>query len=376
MILLINQLDEHNEGNILATIRYKANEVIFIRQKNQEDLMNNIKEYYNKNFPRIKMYDVIIEEGEVGKLTDLIQENKSDSVIVNLTGGKRINSLTLLEISIKNNLKAVYTDVKNKKIYTFSDGIDLVYEDFSDLDIDDIINAAGAQLVEDSSNLCKKKDLIYLSEQIYKHLDIWNKHKLNLYDGNIFKHIEDCPTKIIINIKAITKDEKILLDNILNKLKEMNELNFEDKNGEIEVTFLNRYIKGFIFKSGTWLEIATSNLINKIKEIDESRNGVVFLWSNENKTVRNEVDVVAIKDSVPIIISCKDSEKYNEMALNELNVYSNKIGGENAYKILVATKEPSKGPVSIRAKEMGIHIVIFDGDENKFIDNIREIIKI
>lgn len=376
MILLINQLDEHNEGNILATIRYKANEVIFIRQKNQEDLMNNIKEYYNKNFPRIKMYDVIIEEGEVEKLTDLIQGNKSDSVIVNLTGGKRINSLTLLELSIKSNLKAIYTDVKNKKIYTFSDGIDLVYEDFSDLDIDDIINASGGQLVEDSSNLCKKKDLIYLSEQIYKHLDIWNKHKLKLYDVNIFKHIEDCPTKISINIKSITKDENILLDKILKKLKEMNEITYEDKNGDIEVTFLNRYIKGFIFKSGTWLEIATNNLINKIKEIDESRNGVVFLWSNENKTVRNEVDVVAIKDSVPIIISCKDSEKYNEMALNELNVYSNKIGGKNVYKILVATKEPSKGPVSIRAKEMGIHIVIFDGDENKFINNIKEIINI
>ena len=376
MILLINQLDEHNEGNILATIRYKANEVIFIRQKNQEDLMNNIKEYYNKNFPKIKMYDVIIEEGEVEKLTDLIQGNKSDSLIVNLTGGKRINSLTLLELSIKNNLKAIYTDVKNKKIYTFSDGIDLVYEDFSDLDIDDIINAAGGQLVEDSSNLCKKKDLIYLSEQIYKHLDIWNKYKLKLYDVNIFKHIEDCPTKISINVRSIAKDENILLDKILKKLKEMNEISYEDKNGDIEVTFLNRYIKGFIFKSGTWLEIATNNLINRIKEIDESRNGVVFLWSNENKTVRNEVDVVAIKDSVPIIISCKDSEKYNEMALNELNVYSNKIGGKNAYKILVATKEPSKGPVSIRAKEMGIHIVIFDGDENKFINNIKEIINV
>ena len=63
------------------------------------------------------------------------------------------------------------------------------------------------------------------------------------------------------------------------------------------------------------------------------------------------------------------------MALNELNVYANKIGGKNAYKILVATREPSKGPVTIRAKEMGIHIVIFDGDENKFINQIRKILE-
>ncbi|MDU2673808.1 MAG: DUF1887 family CARF protein [Clostridium sp.] len=374
MGLLINQLDEHNEGNILATIRYKVSEVIFIRQKEQIDLIDNIKSYYEKNFPMVKMYDVIIEEGEIDKLSDLINKNKGDELIVNLTGGKRINSLTLLELSIKNNIKAIYTDIKNKKIYTFNNGIDLTYEEFDDLDINDIINAAGGALVEDSSDLCKKKDLIYLSEQIYKNLDIWNKYKQRLYDTNIFKHIEESPDKIQINIKSLTEEEKLILKNILKKLKEMDELQYDEKNDDIEVTFLNKYIKGFIFKSGTWLEIATNNLINKIKEIDESRNGVVFLWSNENRTVRNEVDVVAVKDSVPIIISCKDSEKYNEMALNELNVYANKLGGKNAYKILVATREPFKGPVSIRAKEMGIHIVIFDGNENKFISNIKAII--
>ena len=374
MKLLINQLDEHNEGNILATTRYNVGEVIFIRQKNQVDLIDNIKKYYDKNFPTIKMSDVIIEEGEINKLVDLVTRNNNCDLLINLTGGKRINSLTLLELSIKNNIKAIYTDIKNKKIYTFKNGIDLTYEEFDDLEIQDIIDASGGELVEDSSELCKKKNLVYLSEQIYRHLDIWNKHKQRLYDTSIFKHIEEAPNKIKININLLTDEERKLLNNILNKLKEMNEIQYTKKGEDIEVLFLNKYIKGFIFKSGTWLEIATNNLINKIKEIDESRSGVVFLWSNHNRTVRNEVDVVAIKDSVPIIISCKDSEKYNEMALNELNVYANKIGGKNAYKILVATREPSKGPVSIRAKEMGINIVIFDGNENKFINTIKAII--
>ena len=118
----------------------------------------------------------------------------------------------------------------------------------------------------------------------------------------------------------------------------------------------------------------TDLVILDIKEIDECRNGVIFLWNNGRKTVRNELDVIAVKDSVPICISCKDSDKYNEMALNELNVYANKIGGKNAYKILVATKEPIKEPVKMRAKEMGIHLVIFDGNEEKFINKIRKII--
>ena len=41
-MVLINQLDEHNEGNILATIRYNVNEVIFIMQKEQKDLIDFI----------------------------------------------------------------------------------------------------------------------------------------------------------------------------------------------------------------------------------------------------------------------------------------------------------------------------------------------
>ena len=136
----------------------------------------------------------------------------------------------------------------------------------------------------------------------------------------------------------------------------------------------NDYIKAFIFKSGTWLEIETNKLINKIEEIDESKNGVMFLWNDENQSIRNELDVVAIKDSVPIFISCKDSDKYNEIALNELNVYASKFGGENSYKILVATKEPIKSTIRIRAKEMGIHLIIFDGNEEKLIKEIKSII--
>ena len=158
-------------------------------------------------------------------------------------------------------------------------------------------------------------------------------------------------------------------------MKEMNEIVFSKNNDKVKVRFLNNYIKGFIFKSGTWLEIETNKLINSIEEVDEAKNGVMFLWNDGNQSVRNELDVVAVKDSVPIFISCKDSDKYNEMALNELNVYANKIGGKNAYKILVATKEPIKEPVKMRAKEMGIHLVIFDGNEEKFINTIRKIIK-
>lgn len=373
--IIITQLDEHNEGNILATKKFNPCEVYYIIDKNDENNMKSVREYYSNNFKNTKLNEIVILQGDINALSNLVQKVKDKKVIINLTGGKRINSLMLLDICIKDNLLALYINIKDKLMYEFNNGVKLLEESFEDLEIEDIVNAGGGKIVEDSSELCNKKDLVYFSKEIYSNLSIWHKYKQRLYESTIFQHDEINPKRIYINKDNLLKEEWDLVNKILIKFDEMKEIKYKTEGNKIIIDFQNGYLKGFIFKSGTWLEIATNNLVNSIKEIDEAKNGVVFLWNGENKTVRNELDVVAVKDSVPICISCKDSDKYNEMALNELNVYANKIGGDNVYKILVATKEPIKSPVTIRAKEMGIHIVIFDGNENKFINTIKQILK-
>lgn len=373
--VLINSLDEHNEANILATKELNPSKVYYIRSKDDFDKMKVVTEYYKNNLSTIEIKEFIVDEGDNRQLEEIINEVKNKNIIVNLTGGKRINSLILLDLCIKNKITAIYINIKKKVMYEFKDGVNLTDKSFEDLDIEDIVKAAGGKIVEDSSELCNKKDLIYFSEQISKNLSLWHEHKQKLYEASIFEHDSNEPQKIYIHKENLSEKEINLLNIILNKLYEINEITYKEEANKVIVNFNNNYLKAFIFKSGTWLEIETNKLVNKVDEIDESKNGVMFLWNEKNNSVRNEVDVVAVKDSVPIFISCKDSDKYNEMALNELNVYANKIGGPNAYKILVATKEPLKLPVRTRAKEMGIHLIIFDGDENKFIKEFKNIIK-
>ena len=373
--ILINQLDEHNEGNIIATKKFRVKEVIFLRGKDEEKAIKSIKVYYESYMPNIIFTEVIVEEGDIKGLTNIIAENKDSNIMVNLTGGKRINSLILLGLCNKNKIRTIYVDIKNKHIYTIGNEIEIVKEEFIDLEIVDIIEASGGSIIEDSTNLCDKEDIRYLTKKIYSNLSLWNKYKQKLYDGNIFISDYKDSRKLIVNIESLDDYEKELLDKIIKKLIEIGGISCKKINeNKIEVLFLKSYLKGFLFKSGTWLEIATNILVNEIQEIDQVRNGVIFLWNDNVEGVRNEVDVVAIKDSVPICISCKDSDKYNENALNELNVYSTKIGGKKAYKILVATKEPIKGAVRERAKEMGINIVIFNGNEEEFKSNIKKIL--
>ncbi|MEG0856786.1 MAG: DUF1887 family CARF protein [Terrisporobacter sp.] len=374
--ILINQLDEHNEGNILATKKFHAKEVIFLRGKDEEKTIKTIKTYYETFMCNVVFNEIIVEEGDIEVLTRLIKENKEKDILVNLTGGKRINSLILLEVCNENDVRSIYVDIKSKHLYTMDNKIEILREEFGDLEIVDIIEASGGSIIEDSTDLCDKEDLRYLTKQIYNNLPLWHKYKQKLYDSNIFFHDYKDSRRIVVNIESLELEEKDILDKIMKKLIDIKAINCTKiNNSETEVIFLKSYIKGFLFKSGTWLELATNILVKEIDEIDEVKNGVIFLWNDDIKGVRNEVDVVAIKDSVPICISCKDSDKYNENALNELNVYSAKIGGKKAHKILVATKEPIKAAVKDRAKEMDINIVIFDGNEIEFKNKIREIIK-
>ena len=65
MTLLINQLDEHNESGIIYLIKNKVEEVLFLYDTEQEDLMKSIKEYYSSNFSNIKLYEERITEGNI-----------------------------------------------------------------------------------------------------------------------------------------------------------------------------------------------------------------------------------------------------------------------------------------------------------------------
>jgi len=372
--VLINQVDKHNEFNILATRRYNPGKVIFIYKKEDESCLKSLKKYYNTYLPSISFQEYVVIEGDIKELSRIIYDNKSKCILVNLTGGSRINSLEMLHICKNNSIKSLYIDIKNKYLYTFDNEVEIIKEEFEDLELYKIIKASGGEVVNDSTELSSKDDLILITKEIYKNLDLWHMYKQKLYDPNIFIHYAEDSQIIDINLELFNKQEKDILNKVLIYLKKIGGIDYSNEKEKIRVFFKNKYLKSFIFKSGTWLEVATNNIINEIEEIDEVRSGVIFLWSDKSKVVRNELDVVAVKDSVAICISCKDSDKYNENALNELDVYSNKIGGRNVYKILVATKEPIKLSVRDRAKEMGISLIIFDGNEEKFKRQIKEAI--
>ncbi len=371
--ILINLFDVHNENGLIAIDKFKPDKVIYLIDHTKYDSYEQTYEFCKRMFNDVTFESFKIRNGDISGINELIN-SINDEIIVNVTGGDRINSLILLNVALYKKCNIIYIDILTKTIYRFGSNLSKSNEEISDFYISDILKTSGSEIIMDSTELSNDKEVICITKRIYENLDVWYKYKKVLYNTQAFIHDYFNENRITVDLKYLNAEEIKLLRICLDYLDKLKSIKYEENKNIIKVYFLNRYIKGFIFKSGTWLEVLTNMVINEIRGIDEVKNGVTFLWNEQQGKIRNELDVLAVKDSVLICISCKDSEKYDENALNELEVYSKRIGGKSTKKILVATKPPCKKCVYERAKAMGIHLVIVDSDINTFRKNLSNII--
>ena len=374
---IITILDEHNESSILLAEKLKPKEIIYLYKKDEElKVLNSLRQFYLNKFPNCNFSDEKLGKNTISSIEEIIKRMKSKNTAICLNQGDKKDILIMYTLALKHNIDGFFLDIPKEELLKLNlESVKCEKCNFVDLDVEDIIDSIGASIVVDSTEMSEINIIETMTNYIASNLDLWKKYKIRLSDNSVFIHDESNPRSIKIDKELLSKEEVVILDNILNFLEKNGQIKVKELDQCLKVTFQNEFIKGFIFKSGTWLEVLTKNIIEEIKSIDDIKSGLLFLWNDKESRVKNELDVVAIKDSVLICVSCKDSKKYDEVALNELNVYSEQLGGENVIKILVATQPPIKSSISKRAKEMGINLVVFDGNKKAFKEELEKIIK-
>lgn len=374
---IITILDEHNESSILLAEKLKPKEIIYLYKKDEElKVLNSLRQFYLNKFPNCNFSDEKLGKDIISSIEEIIKRMKSKNTAICLNQGDKKDILIMYTLALKHNIDGFFLDIPKEELLKLNlESVQCEKCNFVDLDVEDIIDSIGASIVVDSTEISEINIVETMTNYIASNLDLWKKYKIRLSDNSVFIHDESNPRIIKIDKELLSREEVMLLDKILNFLEKNGQIKVKELEQCLKVTFQNEFIKGFIFKSGTWLEVLTKNIIEEIKSIDDIKSGLLFLWNDKESRVKNELDVVAIKDSVLICVSCKDSKKYDEVALNELNVYSEQLGGENVIKILVATHPPIKSSISKRAKEMGINLVVFDGNKKAFKEELEKIIK-
>ncbi|EHK2339184.1 TPA: Card1-like endonuclease domain-containing protein [Clostridium perfringens] len=374
---IITILDEHNESSILLAEKLKPKEIIYLYKKDEElKVLNSLRQFYLNKFPNCNFSDEKLRKDTISSIEEIIKRMKSKNTAICLNQGDKKDILIMYTLALKHNIDGFFLDIPKEELLKLNlESVQCEKCNFVDLDVEDIIDSIGASIVVDSTEISEINVIETMTNYIADNLNLWKKYKIRLSDNSVFIHDESNPRIIKIDKELLSREEVMLLDKILNFLEKNGQIKVKELEQCLKVTFQNEFIKGFIFKSGTWLEVLTKNIIEEIKSIDDIKSGLLFLWNDKESRVKNELDVVAIKDSVLICVSCKDSKKYDEVALNELNVYSEQLGGENVIKILVATHPPIKSSISKRAKEMGINLVVFDGNKKSFKEELEKIIK-
>ncbi len=107
---------------------------------------------------------------------------------------------------------------------------------------------------------------------------------------------------------------------------------------------------------------------------DDVEASLSFLWDKKRKA-GNEIDVIGIKDNQLYVISCKDRNHLEPEFINELYSNANHLGNETAVKILFTTAAPRRGIID-KAKEFGVHIVIYSFDSDKTLEQLRKLISL
>lgn len=373
---IISLLDEHIEGTLLIIKRLPIEKVVFLLQDTMKETMNNISSFFKEWYPKVNLEFVYLDFSSATDIENqLLKFNKSDFYI-NLSEGDRLTTLLLCTISIKNEYKCLYADTRLEEIKLINDFSNITAQnDSTNLSVEEIIESSGAEIEQDSTSNNKDHLVQNFTKYILDNRGEWTIFKRLLAQKNLINYKSDIYPRLIVTLKEITEYEKVSFINIISKLKSLQVLDyFVNQSNEMVINFRNDYFRSLLLKSGTWLEVLTQTIVEEIEGISSVLSSVVFLWNDKNKIIRNELDVVASCYSKLVCISCKDTSNYDEKALNELEVYSQRLAGDSTIKILVSTQIPVKQVVLDRATEMGIHIVLYRDNIIEFRTQLTKVI--
>ena len=268
------------------------------------------------------------------KLKDIIDDiDDLGDVCIDLTGGTELMSACGYRIAKEYDILSIYVDVRREHVINAETGE--MISPVKHISLEDCLTAIGAKRLKDSHDLPTEEEfprILNMSEIIFSHIEDWSKlcqHIANTVSTGGQKmtvRLNDKIGKTKTGTAALIQG---FIDN-----------GFWERIDEWEYKFTSRKSREYITTYGTWLELYV--YIKALEVYDEAAIGVVIDWYEGDNidTQDNEIDVVAMRRSIPIFISCK-MRKPVSGDLYEVGFVSSRLGGSRA-KAILATTYPVK----------------------------------
>ena len=402
---LIELFDFCQVENVIAGLRFAPQKIVFVGFDN---IMTRKRRNDLETFFIRRGLDVDVEFAEVDrysyadieeKLNKIIDEN--EDCCFDLTGGKELVLAAMGHISATRNIPMLQFDVKKCAVIPVK-GCEEYQDKKLSMKIKDCIELNGGAIVFDSDidfkwNMSEsfKNDIRMLWDVCKRDSRIWNKQITAFADFVVYGNFDKKTLCVKITSEQMAEvKKKIFINNRLISLLEKFGyiLDFENSGESVKFRFKNEQVYRCLSKAGNILELYTYMCALKINEdeigyyadIDTGVrldwDGVIHDSSTAARDTRNEIDVMLMRNLVPVFISCKNGDVKKE-ALYELSAVSNRLGGKYVKQLIVMShisSEMSKEFIKQRANDMKIDVIenVEELTEAEFIAELKRKTKI
>ena len=353
------------QNNILISTVYAVERVMFLYESGQENAMTGVCAYLKEKRPDIKIEKVLIRvrsaKRDIGSVFDTLRK-ETDDILVEINGGNSVIGNFARECCRQYGLACVVADSGSGQIIAVENASQWEGEIcFPRLDFEDILTLQGRVFNRNMHMLADEKyydRILSMSEYIFAHPSdikffydfVHRKSDGELSDGGlhiVLNHVQNVSERIIRIFKMFESQGFIK--------------NFEYEDNKITFVCMELFVKEMLAVKGSWLEMYVYILAKRSGLFSEVYQSVMIGWDleiNPKFNVENEIDVVLMKDGVPVFISCKMTNPKPE-ALNEIYALANSFGGYGAVPVLVTSSDVRNRSKTLwnRSQEMGVALL-------------------
>lgn len=374
---LICFLTDTNHYSLAVAKLLKIDSITFLIEQGSdaEQSFEGLLNYIRQNMPSIKVSHYKYGCEQASLISALTQIKKSHCVALDTTNAPTLQLLMIKDFVEDSAIPMIYVDIDRQNYYIVRGRKIAKHSGFAEISVDDIMAGAGTSIVSSSSEY-------YLSQDVTDFISIIEQHYASF---RTFLSIIKTPNRIHSNFPDSyfatislnylkTQDVKDFL-HIADALKAKSFIDYDFNNNQVQMSFKDENFRKLIMIFGSWLEAITYNCVKKIRKVDDVESGVVFMWNADFINIKNEIDVMASIDSRLVYISCKDTQNLSTYMLNEIELYAEKLGGKNSIKIMVLSDRTTNDAFLLRAREMGIHVIYYNGNTHTFLNTLEQIIR-
>lgn len=142
---------------------------------------------------------------------------------------------------------------------------------------------------------------------------------------------------------------------------------FREDKDTISFTYCDAATKKCMMVHGFWLELSTYIRLVRSRFFDSVKTSVVIDWDGSERPssfTKNEVDLIAVKNSIPVFVSCKMGMP-SPQALYEIRLLAGRFGGENAKAVLLSAAPVKRENPALAMRAADAGVTLFDLDDLK-----------